>query len=797
MKRTTAALAIALTTSLWGGQRLPAQSPSAVVPGEALSRARAQGTVRIILELNVPAAPQGLSGAARAAWQRSSIATTQAAVLGRLARPGRGVKRFAFVPYLAMEVDEADLRALASQPEVQGIHVDRLSAPSLRESIWITQAAHAALENYRAAGMTVAVLDTGVDKTHAYLTGRVLSEACYSTTSGISQTLCPGGVESSTASGSGRPCDLAGCEHGTHVAGIAAGAEGVARSATLISIQVFSAIHTDCGWEPIPCVRAFDSDIIAGLERVYSLRSTYNIAAANLSLGRSLSSIPCDSEPVKSIIDQLRAAGIATVAAAGNDASPGALAVPACVSSTISVGSTTDGSSGDAADLVSTFTNNSAQLTLLAPGETITSPVPGGGFASFNGTSQAAPHVTGAWAILKEINPRASVTEVASALISTGQRIIDPRNGLTKPRIRIMDALLALPPFCTFSVTPTNVSVGRTGSSVAITVTPSQPNCVWGFARGGVSWISATVENTTQRGSQTFAMTVAVNPSGPRTGVVTVAGVAVTVAQAGGVAGDINADGRADVVWQQVVNGTIAVWYLSEHVVVGSAFFGIGSVGDPGWRIVGSGDLNGDGPSDLVWRHEGSGNLAVWYLSGTQVIETQPLSIGQVPDTNWEVRAVGDTNGDGFADLVWQHRTEGWLAVWLMAGNQVIETRHLSINRVTDTNWHVAAAGDLDGDGRADILWQHQSSGALGVWFMNGAEVGWTTPISSPPLTDLGWKIRGAGDTNGDGRADLIWQHETTGAVGVWFMAGRHVIEQRLLTGGTTVGANWIVAGPG
>jgi subtilisin family serine protease len=286
MKRTTAALAIALTTSLWGGQRLPAQSPSAVVPGEALSRARAQGTVRIILELNVPAAPQGLSGAARAAWQRSSIATTQAAVLGRLARPGRGVKRFAFVPYLAMEVDEADLRALASQPEVQGIHVDRLSAPSLRESIWITQAAHAALENYRAAGMTVAVLDTGVDKTHAYLTGRVLSEACYSTTSGISQTLCPGGVESSTASGSGRPCDLAGCEHGTHVAGIAAGAEGVARSATLISIQVFSAIHTDCGWEPIPCVRAFDSDIIAGLERVYSLRSTYNIAAANLSLGR-------------------------------------------------------------------------------------------------------------------------------------------------------------------------------------------------------------------------------------------------------------------------------------------------------------------------------------------------------------------------------------------------------------------------------------------------------------------------------------------------------------------------------
>ena len=100
------------------------------------------------------------------------------------------------------------------------------------------------------------MLDTGVDKAHGFLAGRVVSEACFSDGD------CPGGVSSSTASGSGVPCTFApgDCEHGTHVAGIAAGRgasfDGVAPFANVIAINVFSrATGSDCGDEPEP-VRA-------------------------------------------------------------------------------------------------------------------------------------------------------------------------------------------------------------------------------------------------------------------------------------------------------------------------------------------------------------------------------------------------------------------------------------------------------------------------------------------------------------------------------------------------------------
>src|SRR5439155_23412287 len=100
----------------------------------------------------------------------------------------------------------------------------------------------------------------------------------------------PGGVASSAATGSAAPCALSDCVHGTHVAGIAAGRgssfSGVGRDASLIAIQVFSSFTTSaaCG-SAVPCALSFNSDQILGLERVYALRSLYNIAAVNMSLG--------------------------------------------------------------------------------------------------------------------------------------------------------------------------------------------------------------------------------------------------------------------------------------------------------------------------------------------------------------------------------------------------------------------------------------------------------------------------------------------------------------------------------
>jgi subtilisin family serine protease len=208
---------------------------------------------------------------------------------------------------------------------------------------------------------------------------------------------------------------------------------------------------------------------MAGLQRVYHQRAALNIAAVNMSLGGETFSRRCDSDPLKPVIDLLRAANIATVIASGNDSEPKKISSPACISSAVGVGSTNDGSFGTAADTVSFFSNSASFLSLLAPGQWTTSSIPGGIFDTFRGTSMATPHVTGAFAILKEAAPTATVSQMLSALQKTGLPVRDtrPGGGITKPRIRIVDALGQLP---SVQFSSANYTVNERSRSVRITM---------------------------------------------------------------------------------------------------------------------------------------------------------------------------------------------------------------------------------------------------------------------------------------------------------------------------------------
>ena len=227
--------------------------------------------------------------------------------------------------------------------------------------------------------------------------------------------MCPGGAASSTKAGSGKPCpsSIGSCYHGTHVAGIAAGnttgIAGVARGAKLISIQVFTRFDTagSCAPQAPPCLRSYTSDQIKAMERVYALRTAYKVASVNLSLGGGLYTEACDAQnpAMTAAIQKLRGVGIATVIAAGNDGLTGYVSAPGCISSAVTVGSTTK------TDTVSSFSNLSPAVDILAPGSSITSALPGGAYGIASGTSMATPHIAGAYAVMRSAKPTASLDQ--------------------------------------------------------------------------------------------------------------------------------------------------------------------------------------------------------------------------------------------------------------------------------------------------------------------------------------------------------------------------------------------------
>lgn len=441
---------------------------------ESVDAAAKVGGAPVIVKVRLrrPFRPVGNLTAGELDQQEADIRTAQAAVLKAVAGTKFSeVKRFRFIPWMALTGETATLRALVSSKDVLRVRIDHVLKPGLDVSVPLIGGDRVHATGSTGAGQTVAILDTGVDRTHPFLAGRIVSEACFSTSNPFipMRNVCPSGNDS-TASGSGVPCAVSACFHGTAVAGIAAGRanvaagmpfSGVAPDATIIAIQVFSAKSSSsplnpCSPEPAPCARSLTSDVIEGLEHVLTLRNRFRIAAVNLSLGDEwyTSQADCDDDhgDYKDAIDNLRSVRIATVAASGNEAVvnrnfvPG-IARPACISSAISVGSTTKPFVVGGPEQVTPSSQTATLLTILAPGRSITTSVPTGfvasGKSSFGGTSMAAPHVTGAIAVLQGLQPGQSVTDIINTLTRTGPGVFDARLGAAKPRVQLDAAVEA------------------------------------------------------------------------------------------------------------------------------------------------------------------------------------------------------------------------------------------------------------------------------------------------------------------------------------------------------------------
>jgi hypothetical protein len=211
------------------------------------------------------------------------------------------------------------------------------------------------------------------------------------------------------------------------------------------------------------------------------------------------------------------------------------------------------------------------------------------------------------------------------------------------------------------------------------------------------------------------------------------------------------------------------------------------------------------GRSSILWRND-SGQLVDWSINDGAIASSTDLTLNGAavrPDSSWSVAEIADFNGDGEADLLWRN-TAGGLVEWTMQGSTITSSTEVTLNGLAirpDASWSVAGAGDFDGNGKADLLWRN-AGGELVSWLMNGSAIGSSADVSSGGSAvrpDASWSVAGVGDFNGDGKTDLLWRN-TSGEVAGWLMDGASITKSGdLAANGSAVrpDASWSVAGIG
>ncbi len=363
---------------------------------------------------------------------------------------------YEYISAAILDATPETLQELENNPFVKAVYPNKRRSLSLDASVPLVFGNHETSEFDGNNEWAVAVLDTGTESNHSFLASdgvkKVVSEACYSGgnfSNSFIQPLCPSFAREATGVGSAEPCsDVSGCYHGTHVAGIAAGdrdgssEDGVAHGGKIISMQVFTRLNSFfyCGGSN-SCISVYDSDLIKAMERVYALRNSHKIAAVNLSLGGGEFTSSCDGENtvMTNIVSLLKSAGIATVAAVGNEGKRGRISYPACISDVIAVGAT------NTSDDQVAFSNDAPTLDLFAPGYKIFSSVPGNIFLEVSGTSMSTPHVAGAFAVLRQAaKDDVSVDQLVSVLKSVGPSIPMRGGQGSRKRLDVSAALIEL-----------------------------------------------------------------------------------------------------------------------------------------------------------------------------------------------------------------------------------------------------------------------------------------------------------------------------------------------------------------
>lgn len=477
---------------------LPADSASVSVETEVKDSIENSGEAKVVISLKGFDVSDLASSSSR-----NELKGDQNAVLENADLNSSETKKFSRVPVITSTIDLQQLEELKSDPNVESIKLSKYYSPQeLKSAAPAVKTVRPALSDavvlldandawnnstsYTGSGKTVVVIDTGVDSSHAFLDGAVVTERCYAEgpngPGGAGS--CPNGLDTQTGTGAAAPCTgTSSCGHGTHVAGIAAGrtnvvgapsgASGVAPAANILAIQVFSKFTNADLYQgnpfctalgsASPCILTNDTDVLSALE--YVLANTTNVASVNMSLGGpSEYSQTCDFETpdVTDAISTLRNTyGILTAIAAGNDGDSANISWPACISTAVVVGASSKTDTLGLDSYGDPYSNSNSLLDVWAPGGSSTSqgairssvPVSldtdgtADGYGLKIGTSMASPMIAGAIAVLREAYPSENANQILYRLQNSGVSITDSRNGVTKRRPSVFGAIsLPVPP---------------------------------------------------------------------------------------------------------------------------------------------------------------------------------------------------------------------------------------------------------------------------------------------------------------------------------------------------------------
>ena len=255
---------------------------------------------------------------------------------------------------------------------------------------------------------------------------------------------------------------------------------------------------------------------------------------------------------------------------------------------------------------------------------------------------------------------------------------------------------------------------------------------------------------------------------------------------------DFNGDGRSDILWRDQ-NGNIVTWLADANGAFSSNWNNSIRNVTADWHVVGTGDFNGDGREDILWRND-NGTIVDWLGNANGGFTSNYANTAISVPTSWQVVGTADFNGDGKTDILWRN-SSGTIVDWLATANGGFTSNYANSAANVPTNWHVVGTGDFNGDGYQDILWR-DDAGEVTNWLGNSAGGFTDNSAQAFNYVPTSWTVAGTGDFNGDGISDVLWRN-TDGTIVDWLGQANGGFTSNYNNSVATVPTSWTIASIG